>query len=133
MKPVWEIIANERDIKRKKAKYCYNDHKGGYSIEGLLAEGIQTGVTEDPSNNISEFLREYLDCIVLSRELAPNPFFEITAMQVREIPLWVVKNMFKSNLIQNDGKTSIRELAILNDQTQMDLKDFQEVFEDLDI
>jgi hypothetical protein len=127
---LWQIVRDQKEG-RYKAKHCFNDHKGGYSIDGLLAEGLQKGITDDPKNNISDFLRDKLSCIVLSRELKSNPLNNMNAMVVRQVPKKGIMSMFKDNVIKNNYKTSIRELAILNDQSEMDFDDFEQVFMEL--
>lgn len=128
---LWRAVLLNKAGKYK-AKYCYNNHHGGYSIEGVLAEAVREGITNDPNENIADWLRTWYPQIGLSKDFQQNEFFNLTNMQVRDIPLWVIKIMFERNL-KYKGQTSIRELAILNDQTEMNFNDFYEVFKSCDI
>lgn len=116
-------------VGRYKAKYCYWDGKFGYSIEGLLAEYLSTHITHEPMNNIANFIRINIPQIVLSRDLEHSIVNNRTAMDIRAIPKHRIIYEFFINIFVNNGRTSIRELAILNDQTEMTFDDFQYVFE----
>lgn len=128
---LWRAVLLNKAGKYK-AKYCYNNHHGGYSIEGVLAEAVKDGITDNPNENIANWLQTWYPQIGWSKHFPQNKFFHLTAMQVREIPLWVVKHIFTQNL-QFRRQTDIRELAILNDQTEMNFNDFEEVFKLCDI
>lgn len=127
---LWEIIRDNKEGKYK-VRHTYRDGYGGFCITALLSNVLlgENGWSL-PQVQLDKIL---YDTLRLSSHYGKTAFGDMSPFLIQHTPKSSLLRIFKETIIANNNTVCTRDLVLLNDYSEVDYDDFEELFKELDI
>lgn len=131
---IWQYIQSGK-ICKYKVRNEYKDGHGGVCIVQLITDEIKY---EENLSQGNETNHQFLDRITnqklcLTKRLKDTMGGKMTGFQMQHTPKQELLDEFKETIIKNDSKVSLRDMVLLNDNSEVSFDDFEDIFRELDI
>lgn len=134
MYKIWQYIQSGK-IGKYKVRNEYKDGHGGLCIVQLICDEIKY---EENLSQGNETNHQFLDRVTnqklcLTKRLPFTMCSNMSQFQIQHTPKQELLDRFKETIIKNDNRVSLRDMVLLNDNSEVSFDDFMDIFRELDI